>query len=153
MQPITVVKEPKGLGPSENCVQCRKPTSTWIPIAFPDSHAPDGVLAAHSPLCQACAQKPTAATQEIAEAAAKPVECKRTGWSNHEVIRILSMEKISGTFSSLHPDIRNRNDGIDQVIQRFHDFERDPENPREYSAMAFNTHTRHLNHIGTMPPQ
>lgn len=68
---------------------------------------------------------------------------KTTGWTNKEVMGILEGRKIH--LENMDAEDKNLdwarayNDGIDQCISRFYDFDQDPETA--HCAMAYDTET------------
>lgn len=77
---------------------------------------------------------------------------KRNNWTNAEVRKILDGCRMVGIKENdEYCDIWN--EAIQQAILFFDDFERDPNDPREFGAKAFDTETYQVVHIGTMPPQ
>lgn len=135
---ITVHKEPKdfsGMEP-EHCSQCDAPTPFW--------------LNPHIPLCENCANAPTKATVETVQALQREVEQKRGGWTNTEVQQILGLSLIQTGKNYPGADVVQWNQAVNTLIAKFGDFSK----PEEQSgAMAFNTHTRQIEHIGKPLPQ
>jgi len=135
---VTVHPEPPEFKncPRENCTQCGKKTRNW--------------LTPFMPLCEACAAAPNPDTQAAANALAAPQQFKRTSWTNEEIRRILTLEKLHQEPGQPSIFVTRHNEAIDQAIARFHDLSRAPE---ESGAMALDTHKWALVHIGTPQEQ
>ena len=84
---------------------------------------------------------------------------KRDNWTNDEVIEILKGMRMQepNVRGGKAKDIVNaavyNNIAIDEAIDTFEDFKRDPNIAGEYSAKAFQTDSGEIVHIGTMPPR
>jgi hypothetical protein len=81
---------------------------------------------------------------------AEPTDLKRDNWTNEDVIKLL---KRCQHLYSVDGKKHNNDNGIEDAIEMFHDFQRDPTDPTEYAAMAYSPALDQVFHIGTMPPK